>query len=413
MRVVPNQPTNTKVTVKLLLFVDSRPHSREQIQDIRTYLKQCRAECPCHLEVINVVEEPYLAEHYKLIATPTLIKIYPEPRQVLTGHNIVAQLEKLRVRWQSLLPEQLNDSLESFNLEASKLNDSNSTIQTQSANQSANQSAKLNPVSYASVANSAEMMRLKDEVFRLKQEKEELAEQLRFKDRAISMLAHDIRNPLTAISIALETLTRTQTSSEGKETAIAPKLFHRLINHARNQATTMDRLIEDILQGSRGDRDRFHLHRQSLNLNPLCQDIFKDFAHRLEDKSLELAIDIPNDLPCVYADPERVRQAIVNLLDNACKYSPEGGTIGVSILHRTSQKVQVSISDNGPGIPPENQGHIFDNHFRLKRDRTQTGYGIGLSVCQQLIRAHYGQIWVDSQPPKGSTFHFTLPVYQR
>jgi two-component system clock-associated histidine kinase SasA len=404
MQVVPNQPTNTKVTVKLLLFVDSRPHSREQIQDIRTYLKQWRAECPCHLEVINVVDAPYLAEHYKLIATPTLIKIYPEPRQVLTGHNIVTQLEKWRTRWQSLLQEQLNNSKESFNLEDSKLNDSNSMIQ---ANE-----AKLNPVSYASVANSAEIMRLSDEVFRLKQEKEELAEQLRFKDQVIAMLAHDIRNPLTAISIALETLTKTQTSSEGKETAIAPNLFKRLINHARNQAKAMDRLIEDILQGSRGDQDQFHLHHQSLNLNPLCQDIFNDFSHRLEDKSLELVTDIPNDLPCVYADPDRVRQVIVNLLDNACKYSPEGGTITVSILHRTTQKVQVSISDNGQGIPPENQAHIFEDHFRLKRDRTQAGYGIGLSVCQQLIRAHYGQIWVDSHPPKGSTFHFTLPVYQ-
>lgn len=404
MRVVPNQPTNTKVTVKLLLFVDSRPHSREQIQDIRTYLKQWSTECPCHLEVINVVEAPYLAEHYKLIATPTLIKIYPEPRQVLTGHNIVTQLEKWRDRWQYLLQEQLNDSLESFKLEGSQLNDSSSMIQTQSA--------KLNPLSYASVANSAEMMRLSDEVFRLKQEKEELAEQLRFKDQVIAMLAHDIRNPLTAISIGLETLINTQKSIEGKKAAIAPNLFHRLINHARTQAKAIDRLIEDILQAASRDRDRFHLHHQQLSLNHLCQDIFNDFTHRLEDKSLELVTDIPNDLPCVYADPERVRQVIVNLLDNACKYSPEGGKISVSILHRTSQKVQVSISDNGPGIPPENQAHIFEDRFRLKRDRTQTGYGIGLSVCQQLIRAHYGQIWVDSQPPKGSTFHFTLPVYQ-
>jgi two-component system clock-associated histidine kinase SasA len=393
MQVIPNQTTNTKLALQLLLFVDSRPHSAEQIQEIRSYLKQWRSEFPYNLEIINVVEEPYLAEHYKLIATPTLLKLYPEPRQVLTGNNIVAQLDKCWVRWQSTLKEHLN----------TQLSESNCVVKHHEPTQIAKNS---------SVADSAEMIRLSDEVFRLKQEKAELLDQLRFKDQMIAMLAHDIRNPLTAVSLALETLTKTTTSADGKKAPIAPSLFNRLIKHARNQAKAIDRLIEDILQAAGGDRDQLYLHRQQLNLGCLCQEILEDFSHQFEKKSLNLIRDIPNDLPLVYADPERVRQVMINLLDNACKYSPEGGNIRLSILHRTSQKVQVSISDQGQGIPPENQEQIFKDHFRLQRDHGQKGYGIGLSVCRQLIRSHYGQIWVDSQPLKGSTFHFTLPVYQ-
>jgi two-component system clock-associated histidine kinase SasA len=79
------------------------------------------------------------------------------------------------------------------------------------------------------------------------------------------------------------------------------------------------------------------------------------------------------------------------------------------VLHRTLQKVQVSVCDNGPGIPSENRDRIFEERFRLKRDQDKDGYGLGLSLCQRIIRAHYGQIWVDSSP-NGSCFHFTLPV---
>ncbi|HEY9815474.1 MAG TPA: ATP-binding protein, partial [Candidatus Obscuribacterales bacterium] len=122
--------------------------------------------------------------------------------------------------------------------------------------------------------------------------------------------------------------------------------------------------------------------------------------------------DIPSDLPRVYADPERVEQVLMNLLDNAIKYTPVSGRIRLTILHRTTQKVQVSICDDGPGIPEENCDRIFEDRFRLERDESKDGYGIGLSLCQRVIRAHYGQIWVDSVPSQGSCFHFTLPVYR-
>ena len=122
--------------------------------------------------------------------------------------------------------------------------------------------------------------------------------------------------------------------------------------------------------------------------------------------------DIPQDIPLVYADEELIRQLIGNLLDNAIKYTPQQGKISLSILHRTNQKVQVSICDTGPGIPLEKRERIFEDNFRLQRDRTSDGYGLGLAMCHQIVLGHYGQIWVESSPESGSCFQFTLLVYR-
>jgi two-component system, OmpR family, clock-associated histidine kinase SasA len=104
---------------------------------------------------------------------------------------------------------------------------------------------------------------------------------------------------------------------------------------------------------------------------------------------------------------------MINLFYKAYKYTPLGGKIQLFIIHLcTTQKVQVTLSDTGLGIPEEEKERIFEEHFRLERDRAQDGYGIGLALCQRIIRTHSGQIWVDSLGDKGSSFHFTLPVYR-
>jgi two-component system clock-associated histidine kinase SasA len=241
---------------------------------------------------------------------------------------------------------------------------------------------------------------------------EELLDQLQFKDRLITMLAHELRNPLTAASIALETLESNYDSQNGQIFRLTPTLTAQLLKHARNQTRIIDRMISDILDASRGANPELSIVPQRLNLGALCQDAIEQCKNRLTAKSQQIQTDIPADLPYVYADPERVRQVLVNLLDNANKYTPEGGKIHVSVLHRTTQKIQVTVCDNGLGIPEENQRHIFDDRFRLKRDEMKEGYGIGLSLCQRIVRSHHGQIWVDSAIHQGSCFHFTLPVYR-
>jgi two-component system clock-associated histidine kinase SasA len=382
------RPPNSDASLQLLLFVDKRPVFNERIRQIRQRLKELAADAvyPYELQVIDVTEQPHLAENFKLIATPSLIKIHPNPRQVLAGANLVAQIENWWPRWQ----RSVEDCLDNPQTRTESNNDSKSQIQ--------------------SVAQSAELLKLSDEIFRLQREKEDLQAQLQFKDQLIAILAHDLRNPLTALSIALETL-EMGICREVNHPRMTPELLGQMIRQARTQSRSLDRMITDILQIARERGAEFRIQPQKLRLGELCLEVLDRLHEQFQAKSQRIQTDIPADLPDVYADRERIRQVLVNLLDNASKYTPADGQIMVSILHRTTQKVQVSVGDTGPGIPPENQERIFDDRFRLQRDQEMEGYGIGLSLCKRVVQAHYGQIWVDSEPDQGSCFHFTLPVY--
>ena len=378
--------------LQILLFINKRPGSQEQIQAIRKSLKNLKKDndYPFEFQVIDVEEKPYMAEHFKLIATPALLKIYPEPRQTLTGTDLIAKLEYWWPRWQRSIAEywRINNS------------------QPQSK-QVVNQK-----LSVSSIDCAAELMKMSDEIFRLKQEKEQLQAQLRFKDRIVAMLAHDLRNPLAAVSLALETLESTQKTANSEFPRNSPTLIERLIKQARYQVSAIDRMITDILERPRGKSTQLQIQPEKLDLGALCSEVIISFRDRLKSKDLQLKTDIPNDLPLVYADRERIRQVIVNLLDNAIKYTPKQGQIQVLILDRTTQKIQVTICDSGPGIPRENHGRIFEDSFRLKRDESKEGYGIGLALCQRIILSHYGKIWVESNLRNGSCFKFTLPVYR-
>ena len=122
--------------------------------------------------------------------------------------------------------------------------------------------------------------------------------------------------------------------------------------------------------------------------------------------------DIPEALPNVYADQGRMRQVLLNLMENALKFSKNGESISITMLHRTNQWVQVSICDKGPGIPEEEQQRIFLDRVRLPQTSGSTsGFGIGLSVCRRIVEVHGGRIWVVSDPGKGACFHFTVPVW--
>ncbi len=398
MQAPPEPSINPDVPLQILLFVDRRPNSRDQIRQIRTSLAELNREFPFALQIVDVGEQPYLAEQFRLVATPALIKIHPEPRQTLAGSNLISQLKTWWPRWQQSAEDYLATTLPSA-APAIGVPDDLDLFTRQRSNLSA-------------IAYSAELIQLSDEVFRLKQEKEDLEAQLHFKDQIISMLAHDLRNPLTAASIAVETLEMGHNPKEGQPSRLNPGLTTQLLKHARTQIRTIDRMITDILQAARGSSAELNIQFQPLDLADLCAEVVAGLADRFKAKAQKVLTDIPSDLPPVYADAERVRQVVINLLDNAVKYTPVNGTIQVSVLHRTTQKVQVSVGDDGPGIPADNRDRIFEDHFRLQRDAAQDGYGIGLSLCQRIVRAHYGQIWVDSTPNQGSCFHFTLPVHR-
>lgn len=371
----PDGGQTARPLLELLLFVERRITAKEQIAQVQDYLDSLQSECSVKLHVLEVSEQPYLVEYYRLVVTPALVKIYPEPTQVLAGSSLLAQLQECWPHWQ-----------QSFEVPSEQ-------------------------GALPSLARSTQVMKLSDEIFQLHQENEALQEQLKFKDRIIAMLAHDLRNPLTAVAIAIETL-------EGQwdpetPTDLSPETLIKLTEHAHVQTQMIERMIASVLEASQGENTTLKIRPKKLNLVSLCHQILESFRDCVYDQSQTLATDLPADLPWVYGDADQIRQVLINLLENAVKYTPKGGTIKLSALHRTTQKVQISIRDDGPGIPAEKQQYIFDERFRLTRDQAKEGYGIGLALCQRIIQAHYGEIWVDSSPNEGSCFHFTLPVYHQ
>jgi two-component system clock-associated histidine kinase SasA len=367
-------------SLQLLLFINNRRSSQKNIEEIKNYLNDLTKEFDFNLEVIEIEKQPHLVEHFKLVATPALVKINPLPKQTLAGSNLIGQLQKCWYQWQDSLKQQKDSN---------KNHSSSSVLQT--------------------CLPSSELILLTDEIFRLKQEKEELKKQLKFKDQILEMLAHDLRSPLTAASMALETI---QLLHKERNLQKKAELQAQLYQQAKRQFKIMNKMIVELLETSKTVRRELNIMPLELDLSSLCNEIMLNLKPKLEQKNQKLIKDIPQDLPSVYADAELIRQVMVNLLENAIKYTPNNGQITISILHKTAGKIQASISDNGPGIPEEKRELIFSGHFRLQRDETTDGYGIGLALCRKVINSHYGQIWVDNNADQGSSFHFTLPVYR-
>jgi two-component system, OmpR family, clock-associated histidine kinase SasA len=386
--------SNSSRSLQLLLFLDERKTSYIHNQEIRDKLAILNAEHSFELQVVDVGKQPDLAEHYRVIATPALLKLYPNPRQILAGSNLIDQIDNWWERWQ----EELVSG-------GGVLTNDGKSVNT--ARQPAEQLLLSDSIGYVS-----KLIKLTDEIFTLKQEKEELLDRLKLQDRAISVLAHDLRNPLTAAALALGTLEIIHNPQDYRANSLEPVTIAKLIERARTQLQSIDRLVNDILQPLAHSNSDLDLRPQKLDLTQLILTVIAQLETQHQAKAQVITTDIPQDVPFVHGDVDKLRQVVTNLLDNAIKYTPPRGQIHVSALHRTAQTIQVSISDNGLGIPEENQKRIFQDHYRLDRDLLQSGYGIGLAVCQQIVRAHYGQIWVESLPGKGSTFNFTLLVYQ-
>ena len=373
--------------LQLLLFVDKRPSYRKKIQRVQAYLDDLKLEYDFDLEIIEIDKQPHLVEYFKLVATPALVKISPQPRQILAGSNLIEQLDIWWMRWQNsilLKSDNISTTLEPLDLSSE------------------------NPTA-TFTSYSEDLIKLSDKVFSLTQEKEELLEQLRFKEQILAMLVHDLRSPLTAASLAMETL---ELSEDYEISDRKKQLRQKLYAQSKRQVDIMKRMISDLLEASTSANAKLKVLPRKIHVYAICQDVIAQVNKQLTAKSQVFTEDIPQDIPQIYADAELVRQLLINLLENAIKYTPEGGEISLSVLHRTSQKVQFSVSDTGPGIPPEKQERIFEGHFRLKRDQKQEGYGLGLALCRKIVRAHYGQIWVNSALGQGSCFNFTLPVYR-
>jgi two-component system phosphate regulon sensor histidine kinase PhoR len=167
-------------------------------------------------------------------------------------------------------------------------------------------------------------------------------------------------------------------------------------------------LVGDLLELSRLERGQTALRLTPFDLGPVVEEVSGHFQARAEAKGIALEAALPEGLPRVIAEPDRLRQVLVNLLDNALKFTPQGGRVKISVSDK-GQAVEVSVSDTGIGIPAEHLPHIFERFYKVDRSRRDQGTGLGLAIAKHIVQAHGGEVRVESREGQGSTFSFTVP----
>ena len=352
-----------------LLLVASRHHlSRGDIRSLIEYLETEDSGFIVNLEFSDPSENPELLELYRLVALPALIKLEPSPKQIFAGSSICSQVKTWVPRWQHEgLINSVGISLRAKTLES-------------------NQTQK-------------ELL-LEDDLLVLRQENETLTKKIHSQESLLRMVAHELRTPLTAAGLALQ---------RQKLGQISMSKFQEVL---KRRLEEIELLSKDLLEvGSTRWETLFN--PQKVDLANLSAEAILELEKLWLNRKIKINTDIPSDLPSVFADQRRMMQVLLNLIENALKFSEDEGEIFITMLHRTNQWVEVIVRDNGPGIPSEEQHRIFVDRVRLPQTSQETtGFGIGLSVCRRIVEVHGGKIWVVSKPNEGACFYFTVPVWR-
>lgn len=226
----------------------------------------------------------------------------------------------------------------------------------------------------------------------------------RLRSEVMATLSHELRTPLGSIKgYATALLLDEVTWPDEKRDE-----FLRLIDE---ECDNLQAMISDILDSSLIDVGQLVIEQQPVRLPHLAREVADDMQRRTDGH--RLIVDFPANFPIVDADPRRIRQVLRNIVDNAIKYSPDGGLIIIrGEVEHDAQRVVVSISDQGVGISPEDLIPLFEKYFRVK---APTGYhvpgtGLGLPVARAIVEAHGGRIWAESKVGQGTTLHFSLPT---
>ncbi len=215
-------------------------------------------------------------------------------------------------------------------------------------------------------------------------------------------IAHELRTPLAVIQANLEAMLDGIRPLSAEEVADV----HR-------ETQLLSRLVTDLRDLSLAEMGQLPLRKELTDLSALVHTSVARFSSQAEEKSVRLAVEACEDSPRADVDQDRVDQVLGNLLDNALRHTPPGGEMVVRLQPDARRgEVRVTVRDTGPGIPEEHLPNVFERFYRADRARTRTdgGSGIGLAVVKQLVEAHGGRVWAESQPGKGATFGFVLPA---
>ncbi len=218
----------------------------------------------------------------------------------------------------------------------------------------------------------------------------------------VANVSHELKTPLTSIKGLIETLLAGALEDQGSN--------RRFVGMIEEDATRLTRLIDDLLELSQIESKAVPLRLEPVDLHALADELAPTFRQPLSERGVTLEIRVPPQTPPVRADRERLRQILLNLLDNAIKFNVSGGRVTVE-AEAQGPSVQVSVADSGGGIPEADLPRIFERFYRVDKARSRGlgGTGLGLSIVKHLVELHQGTVEVASQPGQGSRFTVTLP----
>ena len=234
---------------------------------------------------------------------------------------------------------------------------------------------------------------------------EALHQAIRARDDMMGIVSHDLRNPASAVKMLARSIL-----AEARERADIPGDVAERVEIMQQAAAQIDALIQDLLDVTRLEAGRLTVAQRNVAPAPLVEAALYSMHTLAESSGVELAATYDDELPMVYADPERVTQLLSNLVGNSLKFTPAGGRVDVRV-QPYSEGAIVSVMDTGDGIAADHLPHVFDRFFQVSNSRMvgRHGAGLGLPIARGIVEAHGGTIWIESVPGRGTTVRFTLP----
>ena len=233
---------------------------------------------------------------------------------------------------------------------------------------------------------------------------------LRMRDKFLSHISHELRSPLSAIHSFVTILL------DGIAGELDPTQ-HEYLEIVFRNVLELESMISEVLEVTRTQAGELPIRPRRLDIADVAERAVDKKLTEADKKGVSLLVEVPRELPAVFADPDRVCQVLANLIDNAIKFTPEGGnvTVGSEVFAEDPSFVCVWVRDTGCGIAPEAFDTVFDllYHDDETIDSSRRGLGLGLYMCKEFVTRHGGRIWVTSQPGQGATLRLTLPVFSK